>query len=374
MRAFATRCVHSGESPDPSTGAHGVPLYQNVTYAFDRYDDLLAMRAGDLTHLSYHPRGNPTVRALEAKVADLEGAESCIALNSGMAAISGAIMALVGRGGHLVASSQIYDLTREFVQEILPQFGCSVSLVDINDPDAIADAITPETRAIYAEPVSNPCLQMTDLAMVARVANAHDVPLAVDNTFLSPALLRPIELGATVVIHSATKYLSGNGQAQGGVVSGPAEVTEKVREQVQLWGTVMPAFSAWVILSGIHTLALRMERHSANALEVARYLQTRPEIESVIYPGLASHGDADQAGDAGMPSAFGGMITFTLRQPERTGAFIDLLQVCTLATSLGETSTLIWPWTYGGLIRISTGLEDAQDLIADFAQALDAIA
>lgn len=374
MRAFATRCVHSGESPDPSTGAHGVPLYQNVTYAFDRYDDLQAMRAGDLAHLSYHPRGNPTVRALETKVADLEGAESCIALNSGMAAISGAILALVGRGGHLVASSQIYDLTRDFVQEVLPQFGCSVSFVDINDPVAIASAITPGTRAIYAEPVSNPYLQMTDLAMVARVANEHGIPLAVDNTFLSPALLRPIELGATVVVHSATKYLSGNGQAQGGVISGPAAVTEKVREQVQLWGTVMPAFSAWVILSGIHTLALRMERHSANALKLASYLQTRPEIERVIYPGLPCPGETSPAAGDGAPSSYGGMITMTLRQPARIGEFIDRLQVCTLATSLGETSTLVWPWTYGGLIRISTGLEDAVDLIADFAQALDVIA
>jgi cystathionine beta-lyase/cystathionine gamma-synthase len=373
MHTFETRCVHAGEAPDPTTGAHGVPIYQNVTYAFETYGQVEAMRSGERPHFSYSPRGNPTVRCLEAKIADLEGAEATVALNSGMAAISGAILALTGSGGHVVASEHVYDLTRELLRDELPRFGASATFVDINDASAIANAITPETRAIYAEPVSNPLLRVTDLDMVAGVAREHSLPLIVDNTFLSPAILRPLEHGATVVIHSATKYLSGNGQVQGGVVSGPRDIVQRVASQMQILGTAMTPFSAWLLLAGSHTLALRMARHSENAKSLADLLSSHQAVVEVNYPGLDCHARHDVANRLFGESGFGGMLSFSLRRAQDIGPFLNHLQLCTIAVSLGDTGTLAWPWPGGNLIRISAGLEAPQDLVGDVRAALDAL-
>jgi methionine-gamma-lyase len=373
MHSFETRCVHAGEAPDPTTGAHGVPIYQNVTYAFETYGQVEAMRSGERPHFSYSPRGNPTVRCLEAKIANLEGAEATVAFNSGMAAISGAILAVVGNGGHIVASDHVYDLTRDLLRDELPRFGAAASFVDINDPSAIADAITPETRALYAEPVSNPLLRVTDLEMVADVAREHGLPLIVDNTFLSPAILRPLDHGATVVIHSATKYLSGNGQVQGGVVSGPRDIVQRVVSQMQILGTAMPPFSAWLLLAGTHTLALRMSRHSENAQALAELLIAHPAVASVNYPGLACHHRHDAATRLFGDNGFGGMLSFRLRRPEDQGPFLNRLQLCTIAVSLGDTGTLVWPWANSDLIRISAGLEAPHDLAEDVQAALDAL-
>jgi methionine-gamma-lyase len=373
MHTFETRCVHAGEAPDPTTGAHGVPIYQNVTYAFETYGQVEAMRSGERPHFSYSPRGNPTVRCLEAKIANLEGAEATVALNSGMAAISGAILAVAGNGGHIVASDHVYDLTRDLLRDELPRFGASATFVDITDAAAIAGAITPQTRAIYAEPVSNPLLRVTDLEMVSGVARAHGIPLIVDNTFLSPAILRPLEHGATVVIHSATKYLSGNGQVQGGVVSGPRDIVRRVVDQMQILGTAMPAFSAWLLLAGSHTLALRMARHSENAQSLADLLRAHPEVSEVNYPGLDGHAQHDVAARLFGHNGFGGMLSFRLRRPENQGPFLNHLQLCTIAVSLGDTSTLAWPWPNSDLIRISCGLEAPRDLVEDVQAALDAL-
>jgi methionine-gamma-lyase len=373
MHSFETRCVHAGEAPDPTTGAHGVPIYQNVTYAFETYGQVEAMRSGERPHFSYSPRGNPTVRCLEAKIANLEGAEAAVALNSGMAAISGAVLAIAGNGGHVVASDHVYDLTRELLRDELPRFGASATFVDINDPSAIAAAITPETRAIYAEPVSNPTLQVTDVEMVAAVAHEHNLPLIMDNTFLSPAILRPLEHGATVVIHSATKYLSGNGQVQGGVVSGPRDIIQGVVDQMQILGTAMPPFSAWLLLAGSHTLALRMARHCENAQTLADLLATHPAVREVNYPGLSSHARHDVAARLFGHNGFGGMLSFRLQREENLGPFLNRLQICTIAVSLGDTSTLAWPWPNSDLIRISSGLEAPHDLAADVRAALDAL-
>lgn len=374
MANFDTRCIHAGEEPDAATGAHGVPLFQNVTFAFENYDEIAAYRRGDLLHYSYSPRGNPTVRSLENKIADLEGAEAAIALNSGMAAIGSAIMAVAAGGGHLITSEFIYDLTREFLHEELPLLGGSASLVDLNDPTAIAAAITPQTRAIYAEPVSNPTLRVTDIPRLAQLAHRHGLPLIVDNTFLSPALFRPIEHGADVVIHSATKYLSGNGQVQGGVVSGTSEFIAGIRDRAQHFGTAMPPFSAWILLAGIHTLALRMTRHSENAMQIAALLEQHPAVSAVNFPGLPSDAGHERATSYLEPGRFGGMLSFTLKGGvPAVAAFIDTLKVCTIAVSLGDASTLAWPWPWGELVRISAGLEDPQDLSEDIAQALDNI-
>lgn len=374
MHSFETRCVHSGEAPDPTTGAHGVPIYQNVTYAFETFGQVEAMRSGERPHFSYSPRGNPTVRCLEAKIADLEGAEASVALNSGMAAISGVVLAIAGNGGHIVASDHVYDLTRELLRDELPRLGASATFVNINDASAITSAITPQTRAIYAEPVSNPLLRVTDLEMVAAVAREHGLPLIVDNTFLSPAVLRPLAHGATVVIHSATKYLSGNGQVQGGIVSGPRDVVQRVVAQMQILGTAMPPFSAWLLLAGSHTLALRMARHGENAKAIAEFLVAHPAVAGVNYPGLDGHPGHEVASHLFGESGFGGMVSFTLRHPELQGSFLNHLRLFTIAVSLGDTGSLIWPWANSDLIRISTGLEAPHDLIEDLRSALDALA
>lgn len=373
MQTFETRCIHAGEAPDPTTGAHGVPIYQNVTYAFETFGQVEAMRSGERPHFSYSPRGNPTVRCLEAKIANLEGAEATVALNSGMAAISGAILAVVGNGGHIVASDHVYDLTRDLLRDELPRFGASATFVDISDAAAIAGAIRPETRAIYAEPVSNPLLRVTDIDMVASVAREHELPLIVDNTFLSPAILRPLEHGATVVIHSATKYLSGNGQVQGGVVSGPRDIVQRVNHQMQILGTAMPPFSAWLLLVGSHTLALRMARHSENAQSLAHLLATHPAVAEVNYPGLACHPRHEVAVRQFGEHGFGGMVSFRLRRPEDQARFLDHLRIFTIAVSLGDTGSLAWPWANSDLIRISAGLEAPRDLVEDVQVALDAL-
>ena len=374
-QGFSTRCIHAGEAPDPTTGAHGVPLYQNVTYAFQTYGQVEAMRSGERPHFTYSPRANPTVRCLEAKLANLEGTETAVALNSGMAAISGALLTTLAGGGHIVASSHLYDQTRVFLTDELPRLGASSTFVDVADPAAVHAAITPKTRAIYAEPFSNPHLQVANLRQLAHIAHERDLILIVDNTFLSPALLRPAELGADLIIHSATKYLSGNGQVQGGVVSGPRRLIEPMRAQSLLLGSALSPFAAWMLLAGIHTLPLRMERHSQNAMRLATLLESHPAVERVNYPGLCSHGGHETAvamvgrGE----TRFGGMISLSLAGGHAAfGPFLNALELCTIAVSLGDCSTLVWPWPHENLIRISTGLEDFDDLARDVSLALDA--
>jgi cystathionine beta-lyase/cystathionine gamma-synthase len=373
---FSTRCIHAGEAPDPTTGAHGVPLYQNVTFAFETNGQVEAMRSGDRPHFTYSPRGNPTVRCLELKIADLEGTEASVAMSSGMAAISSVLLTVLADGGHLIASDQLYDLTRDFLQEDLAALGGSVTFVDLSDGDAIRDAITPRTRAIYVESFSNPLLQVADLRMLAGLATANSLRLVVDNTFLSPALLRPAALGADIVLHSATKYLSGSGQVQGGVVSGPRHLIDSIRSRALRLGASMSPFAAWLLLAGIHTLPLRMERHSENASQLADLLAAHPAVANVHYPGLPSDpGHALAASLLGTGQDHrGGMIAFTLAGGrEAVGPFLDALELCTIAVSLGDASTLVWPWPCSNLIRISTGLEDFIDLEADIVQALNIV-
>jgi cystathionine beta-lyase/cystathionine gamma-synthase len=376
LGGFGTRCIHAGEAPDPTTGAHGVPLYQNVTFAFETNGQVEAMRSGERPHFTYSPRGNPTVRCLELKIADLEGTEASVAMSSGMAAVSSVLLTLLANGGHLVASDQLYDLTSDFLRDDLPALGGSTSFVDLSDSDAIREAITPQTRAIYVEAFSNPLLRVSDIRVLARIAAENDLVLVVDNTFLSPALLRPVAVGADVVLHSATKYLSGNGQVQGGVVSGPRRLIDSIRSRALHLGAAMSPFAAWLLLAGIHTLPLRMERHSENASRLANVLAAHPAVAEVHYPGLSSdpgHTLAASLLGAGQHH-FGGMIAFTLAAGrDAMSPFLDALELCTIAVSLGDSSTLVWPWPCGNMIRISTGLEDFADLEADIVRALNAV-
>lgn len=369
---FGTRSVHAGEANDPTTGAHGVPIYQNTTFAFRSYDELEAAREGRAPHFFYARDGNPTVRSLEVKLADLEGAEAAVATASGMAAISATLLHLVPAGAHLVASADVYAVARDFLCEDLPRAGARVTTVDFTDPAAVEAAIGPETRALYTESFSNPALRVADLDALAAIAARRGIPLVVDNTFLSPALLRPIEHGAALVVHSATKYLSGHGQVLGGVVCGPRAPVAAIARTLSHLGGAMSAFTAWTLLGGVKTLPLRLARHSANATRLARLLADHPAVAAVNYPGLP--GDPGHAvarrlvGDG-----CGGMLSFRLRGgAAAVGPFLDALELCTLAVSLGECGTLIWPFP-DGLIRLSVGIEDPEDLEADLRGALAAV-
>jgi len=368
---IATRSIHAGEAPDPATGAHGVPIYQNATYAFRSYDQLAAWRGEGLPHFYYARDGNPTVRCLELKLADLEGAELALAAASGMAAISATLLHLLGDGGHLVASCALYEATKTLLCQDLPRLGVTVSSVDVTDPAAVVAALTPQTRVLFVESFSNPDLQVADLDALSRLTRERGIALVVDNTFLSPALLCPLEHGADLVIHSATKYLAGHGQVLGGIVAGPRETVVAIGRTLSRLGGAMSAMSAWLLLLGIKTLPLRMERHSAGARQLADLLAAHPAVERVNYPGLA--------GDPGHAAAhrlvgehYGGMLSFRLRGGEPAArAFVNALRIATLAVSLGEYETLVWPYAGSNLIRVSVGLEDIADLEADFAAALD---
>jgi cystathionine beta-lyase/cystathionine gamma-synthase len=367
---IGTRSIHAGEAPDPVFGAHGVPIYQNATFRFGSYEHVQAWRAGG-PHYLYARESNPTVRSLELKMADLEGAEDALATATGMAAISTALIHLAA-GGHLVASEAVYSVTRDFLEQDLPALGTSVTLVDVSSVDAVAAAITPDTRAIFCESFANPLLEVADVPALAELAARHGIPLVVDNTFLSPALLRPLEIGASIVVHSATKYLSGHGNVLGGVIAGSRETIGPMRRRLTRLGGTMGAFPAWVLVNGMKTLPLRLERHSANAAALATLLEAHPAVTTVHYPGLGTHPHHGIARRL-VGDRFGGMIAFELTAGEpAVGQLLDALALPTMAVSLGDAGSLIWPLG-DGRVRLSVGLEDWPDLEADFTQALAAI-
>lgn len=369
---IGTRSIHAGEAPDPTTGAHGIPIYQNATYAFRSFEGLEAWRNG-APHFLYAREGNPTVRCLELKLADLEGAEAAVATASGMAAISTTLLHLLGGGGHLLASADLYAVTKAFLVQDLPAFGATVDFVDFTDLDAVEAARTSRTRALFTESFSNPLLRVADLTALGAIARRHDVPLVVDNTFLSPALLRPLEHGANIVVHSATKYLSGHGNALGGIVCGRRDAIGPIAGLLSRLGGAMSPFSAWLLLAGVKTLPLRAERHSANAAALAAVLAGHPAVTAVHYPGLPSHPRHEVAKRL-VGDRFGGMVSFELRGGEvAVGRFLDALAIPTIAVSLGDTASLIWPVAGSDLIRLSVGLEDIVDLEADVRHALEHI-
>ena len=369
---FGTRSIHAGEAPDPSTGAHGIPIYQNVTYGFPSYERVDAWHDG-APHFHYQRDGNPTTRSLELKLANLEGSEAAVATASGMAAISVTLLHVLRGGGHLIASRDLYGATTDLLQEDLPALGASVSTVDCGDLAAVEAAIRNETRAILVEAFSNPRLRIVDLPALAELARSRGILLIVDNTFLSPALLRPIELGADLVIHSATKYLSGHGHVLGGVVCGNRAMIAEIRSMVSRFGGTLSPLSAWLLLNGVKTLPLRVERHCVNAAALAQLLAEHPAVETVFYPGLPSHHGHEIARRM-VGERFGGMLSFSMRGcDEAIRLLIGRLELSTIAVSLGNTATLVWPMVGSNLVRVSVGLEDWADLAADFSAALDGV-
>jgi methionine-gamma-lyase len=368
---FDTRSIHAGEGPDPSTGAHGVPIYQNTTYAFRSFDQLEAWRQGRAPHFLYAREGNPTVRCFELKMADLEGSEAAVAGATGMAVIAATLLEVMCAGGQLIASTDLYEVTNNLICQDLGNLGVRVTSVDTADLDAVKAAAGPETKAIFVEILSNPRVKVADIEALADLAHRYEALLIVDNTFLSPAILRPLEVGADLVIHSATKYLAGHGQAMGGVVAGKQAKIASIAQRISRLGGALSPFAAWLLLAGVKTLPLRMERHSSTAQRIAELLLAHPAVEAVNFPGLPGSSGHDIAEQV-TGGRYGGLLSFTLKGGEpAVRAFVNALELATIAVSLGECTTLVWPYP-DGLIRLGVGLEDPEDVAEDVARGLAA--
>ncbi len=374
-QGFATRAIHAGERPDPVTHAHNTPIYATATFAFDTAADKEAAvdraMAWDPTAYFYSRTGNPTTRALEEKLASLEGAEDAVVAASGMASIAATLFALLGQGDHVVVGDELFVITRTLVDEDLPRRGIGVTSVDMTDLAAVEAAITPATRLLFLETATNPRLRVADLDAVAELGHRHGLIVVADNTFLGPALLRPLEHGADLVLHAATKYLSGHGDAVSGVVAGLAELIALIRRQTDTYGQAASPFASFLVLRGVRTLPLRSAAAAANAARLAAFLEADPRVEWVRYPGLASHPDHAVASRL-LGDRHGAMLTFLPRGGvEAMAAFTDHLRLCDISVSLGDVFTLVYPQPKrDGLVRVSVGCEDIDDLLADFALGL----
>jgi methionine-gamma-lyase len=369
-RGFATRAIHAGEQCDPTTGAHNPPIYQTTTYVFSSTEHKQAVHSGEVEGWSYTRGGNPTTSVLEKKIADLEGAEATVAAASGMGVISAALYSLLRSGDHVVAADDLYTWANVFLNEEAPAYGIEVSRVDITDLDAVRAAIRPNTRLIYTEFLSNPSIKVADIPALAAMVRERGVLLMVDNTFCSPYLFRPLEHGAHLSLHSATKYISGHGDALAGVISGSKDLIDPILRQVQILGSPISPFNSWLLLRGIRTLDMRMERHCDNALELARFLERQPDVTRVNYAGLESHPGHDVARRL-LNGRYGGMLSFRLAGGSEAGErFACALELCSHAVSLGDVSTLVWPHR-DELVRVSVSCENVEDIIEDFEQALE---
>ena len=378
---FRTKQVHEGVTPDPVTGAILTPIYQSTTFVQDSVDEYMGKG------YSYSRGGNPTVRALEDKLTALEDGVDTTAYASGMAATVSAFLALLGAGDHIVVANVVYGGTYRFVDRFLTKFGVEVSFVNTSDIDAVAAAIRANTKLVFTESPANPTLQVTDLAAVSAVCNEHGILHVTDNTFLTPYFQRPFELGADIIIHSTTKFLDGHNSTLGGaVVVNDADLHERIAFARMSAGLVMSPMVAWLTLQGIKTLSERMDRQSANALAVAEYLQTHHKVEYVTYPGFPTHPQHELSSK--QASGFGAMVCFEMNGGLEAGKrLMDSIGLWSLAENLGSVESLIThPVTMthaaippearmaagitDGLVRLSVGLEDAEDLIDALDRAL----
>lgn len=387
---FSTRAIHHGYDPQAHQGALIPPVYQTSTYAFPTVEHGAACFAGEADGHFYSRISNPTLAVLEQRMASLEGGEAALALASGMGAITSTLWTLLRPGDELIVGLTVYGCTFAFVHHGIGQFGVKVLHVDLDDPAALEAAITPRTRMIFFETPANPTMRLVDIARVVEVARRHDVLVVVDNTYCTPYLQRPLALGADLVVHSATKYLSGHGDITAGLVIGSAALVRRIRLEglKDMTGAVMSPHDASLLMRGIKTLALRMDRHCSNALAVARRLEQAPQVEQVRYPGLDSF--AQHALAQRQMRLPGGMIAFELKGGVEVGRrFMNRLELFSRAVSLGDAESLaqhpasmthcaytpqerLQHGISEGLVRLSVGLEDVEDLLADVAQALEA--
>jgi cystathionine beta-lyase/cystathionine gamma-synthase len=381
---FRTEQVHAGVAPDPATGAILTPIHQATTFAQPSVEEYMALG------YSYSRAGNPTVAALEEKMAVLEGGPGATAYASGMAATVAVMLAFTNAGDHVLLSDVIYGGTYRFATKVLSRFGVEPEFVDTSSPETVAAAVRPNTRLVFTETPANPTLKLTDIAAVSEIARTAGALHAVDNTFLTPYYQRPLELGADLVVHATTKYIDGHNATIGGVVvAGRADLQEQLKFVQKSAGSIMSPFVAWLTLQGVKTLSERMDRQSANALEVARFLEGHEKVSAVGYPGLESFPQHQLA--AKQASGFGAMAWFEVEGGIEAGRrLMKLVKLWTLAENLGSVESLIThpvTMTHGdispaerarvgitdGLVRLSVGLEDVEDLIEDLDQALATI-
>lgn len=386
---FATRAVHVGAEKN-QYGTLASPIYQTSTFVFDNAEQGGRRFALEEGGYIYTRLGNPTLTAVEQKVASLEGAEACMSASSGMGAITSAIWVCVEQGDHIVAGKTLYGCTYAFLEHGLKRYGVDVTFVDTRDPENVRKAMRPNTKLVYVETPANPNMYISDIEAIAKIAHAQEgVRVMVDNTFCTPYLCRPLEFGADIVVHSATKFLNGHGDVIAGFVCGSQEYIDQVRllGVKDLTGSVLGPFEAFLINRGIKTLHVRMDRHCENAQKVAEFLEKHPKVESIAYPGLASFPQKSLA-DKYMKRP-GSMIAFEIKGGLEAGRkLMNSVHLAALAVSLGDTETLIEhpasmthsPYTpeeraasdiSEGMVRLSVGLEEAEDIIADLKQALD---
>ncbi len=385
-----TQCVHAGFKKD-ETGAIVPPIYQVSTFAFKDVDHGAALFAGKVEGYIYTRMANPTIQALERAVATLEGGSGGLGCASGMAAIHTTFAATLRAGDHVVSSAFVYGPTRTLLETVLSRFGVEATFVDTSDPAAVPGALRKTTKLVFIETPGNPTLAVSDIAAIARVSHAHGAKLVVDSTFMSPVLQQPLAHGADVVVHSMTKFLNGHADVVGGmiVVKTPEEYADfrKVLNQV---GGVIDPFNSFLVLRGIRTLAVRMERHCRNAEAVARFLEGHPKVARVSYPWLPSHPQHELS--KRQMRGGGGVVSFELKGGLEAGrTLMNSLGLCTLAVSLGGVETLIEhpaSMTHAsmgpaarreggitdGLVRISVGIEAGEEIIADLDQGLARIA
>jgi len=377
---FSTICLHAGQEPDPATGAIITPIYQTSTYV----QEALGQHKG----FEYGRTQNPTRLALERNIAAIEGGKGAFAFASGMAAI-GAIGTLLKAGDHVVVSDNTYGGTFRLFDKVLTRYQLAFSYVDTSDLAAVERAFTPSTRMLFVETPTNPIMRLTDLKAAADLAHRHDVRLVVDNTFASPYVQRPIDFGADLVTHSTTKYLNGHSDSVGGIVIGMRDDDLEWLKFVQnAEGAILGPFDSWLVLRGTKTLPLRMQQHNSNGLALAEFLSAHRRVKRVYYPGLPSHPQHDLA--KRQMRGFGGMLAFELGSLEAARTVLNSVRLHALAESLGGVETLIsHPATMthapvpadrraalgitDGLVRISAGVEDIDDLKEDISQALDKI-
>ena len=374
---FSTDAIHVGQEPDPLTGSIVAPIYQTSTYVLEEM--------GKDKGYDYARTSHPNRKALERTIAKLEGGKSAYVFTSGMAGID-AVFRLLRPGDHTILSQAVYGGVFRLTTKLLVDFGLEFSYVDTSRLDRVRDAIKPNTRMLYVETPTNPTMIVTDIAAASKLARERNMTLVVDNTFLSPYLQQPIALGADIVVHSMTKYLNGHSDCTGGaVILTRAEDADKIYFIQRSAGAGLAPMDCFLVSRGVKTLAVRMERHNSNGMAVAKFLETHPKVKRVIYPGLASHAQHELA--RRQQRGFGSMISFDLGSLEAARKMLNHVRICSLAESLGGVETLISHpalMTHAsvpvelqqqigitqGLIRISVGIEDVEDLIADLDQAL----
>ena len=382
---FTTKAIHGGKMPDVHK-AVAPPIYQTATFYYDTAEEGARLGQEIPPGYIYTRWANPTTRALEEKVALLEGGEDALATSSGMGAVSAAVLTAVKPGDHAVAPSAIYQATYQLFADILPSYGVQTTLIPDSSTDAYERALRPNTKLLFVETPNNPMLGITEIEAVAALAHTRGAAAIADNTWATPYNQTPLTLGADVVVHSATKYLGGHHDVTAGVIVGRAEFIKRAKRQVRIFGATADPFGAWLVIRGLATLALRVERQNASARRVAEFLAGHPKVAKVYYPGLAAH--PGHAVARRQMRGFGGMLSFEVKGGYAPGVrAFEALQVCKRATSLGGISTLVShpagissvqmpkdvreaAGIAEGLIRVSVGIEDAEDLLNDFEQAL----